>query len=288
MRREQVDRVPCACPLQTGTVALMQACGSSWPEANHASRHMAVLSRAAHDLGRLESVRVPFDVAVDASAFGAPLGNEAMDRQPAVLAPVIRSSAELESLQVPDPTRSGRAPVVLGALERLSKELPQTPIFCGLVMPFNLALQLRGTEASLMDLIVDPALLRGILTKATEWNVAFIGAALEAGADVITMVDSAASGDLISPAQYEEFALPHEKHAVQSIRGLGGMSVLHLCGDIRGHMDGMLTAVPDGISVEQSADLHWAADKMRGKVALMGNVSPTTTCLLYTSPSPRD
>jgi [methyl-Co(III) methanol-specific corrinoid protein]:coenzyme M methyltransferase len=130
-----------------------------------------------------------------------------------------------------------------------------------------------------MDLILDPKLMDGIVAKAAEWNGVFIEAALKAGADVITMVDSAASGDLISPSQYEMFALPHEGKAVESIREMGGMSVLHLCGDISRHLDAMLSTAPDGISVEQSADLRWARGKVSGKAALIGNVSPTTTLL---------
>ena len=93
------------------------------------------------------------------------------------------------------------------------------------------------------------------------------------------MVDSAASGDLISPGQHLEFALPGEVKGMRAIREGGGMGVLHLCGNISGHMDGMLQVHADGISVEQSTDLRWAKAKARGKAALIGNVSPTSTLL---------
>jgi [methyl-Co(III) methanol-specific corrinoid protein]:coenzyme M methyltransferase len=279
LRREPVDRVPCACPLQTGTVPLMQASGAFWPEANHDGRKMAALSRAAHDFGLIESARVPFDVAVDASAFGAVLGNEAVDRQPAVMAPRFRSLEDLESFTMPDPWRDGRAPALLQAVETLSRQLPDVPVICGVVMPFNLATLLRGTEAALMDLMVGPALMRRLLRLAGEWNLAFIEAALRAGADSITFVDSAASGDLISPEQFAEFALPYDRRAASLVRAEGAASVIHMCGRITHHMDHILEVGADGISVEQEVDLRWARQRTLGKAALIGNVSPTTTLL---------
>jgi [methyl-Co(III) methanol-specific corrinoid protein]:coenzyme M methyltransferase len=279
LRREPLDRVPCACPLQTGTVPLMQGCGVYWPEANHDGRKMAVLSRAAHDIGMLESVRVPFDVAVDASAFGAVLGNEAIDRQPAVMAPRFRQLEDLDGVEVPDPRRDGRAPAVLQAVEVLSRQLPDTPVICGVVMPFNLATLLRGTEAALMDLILDATKMRELLRLASEWNLAFIEAAIRAGADAITMVDSAASGDLISPQQFAEHVLPYDRMAADLVRTEGAASVIHICGRITHHMDDILEIGADGVSVEQNVDLHWAKRKTLGRAALIGNVSPTTTLL---------
>jgi [methyl-Co(III) methanol-specific corrinoid protein]:coenzyme M methyltransferase len=276
---EPVDRVPCACPLQTGTVPLMHASGAFWPEANHDAWKMAALSRAAHDIGLLESVRIPFDVAVEASAFGAVLGNEAVDRQPAVTRPRFRSLADLECFDLPDPRRDGRAPAVLQAVRILSESMPQVPVICGVVMPFNLATLLRGTEAALMDLMVDASLMRELLRVAGEWNGAYLEAVLAEGADVVTMVDSAASGDMVSPEQFAEFALRHDRDAADLVREGGASSVLHICGRIDRHIDHMLTVGADGISVEQSVDLRWARQRTRGRAALIGNVSPTSTLL---------
>ncbi|OPY33155.1 MAG: Methylcobamide:CoM methyltransferase MtbA [Methanomassiliicoccales archaeon PtaU1.Bin124] len=276
--RQPVDRVPCACPLQTGTVELMAACGSYWPDANHDPKKMSVLAKAAHDLAGIESVRVPFDVTVDASAFGAATGYDAVDRQPAIIDTVMSEPEMVSDTPIPDPWKDGRAPVLLEAIHELSR-LEDVPVICGIVAPFMLAAQLRGGQVTLMDLILRPDVVKEALEKAMEWDVAFAKAAIDAGADVITLIDATASGDILSPSQYEEFALPYQKFVLHEIDQAGGYGILHICGDTHQNMPLMLRSRAKGISVDQCMDIGWVKEQARGKAAVIGNVNPTSTLL---------
>jgi MtaA/CmuA family methyltransferase len=280
--REQVDRVPCASPLQTGTVELMRSSRARWPESHHDPVLMADLAWAAHSMAGLEAVRVPFDVTVDASAFGALTGLEGLDRQPALLAPIVETLYGLDLIEVPEPTRDGRAPVVLSALEVLSKRTTSTPLICGIVGPFMLACQLHGLQASLMDVIQDPAGMRRLLGITTRWAKAYARAAIQAGADVITIVDATSSGDLLGPAQYAEFALPYQAEVVNEVLTCGGRSVLHICGGTALNMRLMVRTKAHGISVDQCMDMRWVKERLDDRSALIGNVSPST--LLFQGP----
>ena len=279
---KDVDRVPCASPLQTGTVDLMRASGAFWPEANNDARLMARLARAAHTVAGIESVRVPFDVSVDASAFGAVAGKETMDRQPSILEPTICSPKDLDKAKVPDPTRDGRAPIVLEAIKGLAR-ISRTPVICGIVSPFMLAVQLRGGQEGIMDVIARPGFLKEVLEIATEWNIVYAQAALRAGADIITMIDATASGDILGPSQYAEFAMPYQKRVVGEIRKAGGYSILHICGQTVENMSFMVRSGANGISVDQQMDIGWVKERVNGKAAVIGNVSPTST-LLFDKP----
>ena len=282
LAREEVDRTPCASPLQTGTVELMEACGSFWPEANRDPRAMARLAQAAHDLAGLESVRVPFDITVDATAFGALTGYDGVDRQPAILETAMRDPEAFCDVAVPDPRRDGRAPVVLEAVRSLaSKDGP--PVICGIVAPFMLTAQLRGGQVTLMDVVLRPDVVKAVLEKAMEWNVAFAEAVLEAGADVVALIDATASGDILSPKQYAEFALPYQKIVSGSIHAAGGRSILHICGDTSRNIAEMAQARFDGVSVDQCMDLASVKRQTQGRVAVIGNVDPTAT-LLFRGP----
>jgi [methyl-Co(III) methanol-specific corrinoid protein]:coenzyme M methyltransferase len=61
-----------------------------------------------------------------------------------------------------------------------------------------------------------------------------------------------------------------------------------MCGRITHHMGHILEVGADGISVEQEVDLGWARLRTRGKAALIGNVSPTTTLLWGTPAAVRE
>lgn len=283
LERKEVDRTPCASPLQTGTVDLMEACGSFWPLANHDPEAMARLAWAAHEHAGIESVRVPFDITVDATAFGAATGYDGIDRQPAILETALGDPEMFKNMVVPDPYKDGRAPVVLEAVRSLSSR-GGPPVICGIVAPFMLTAQLRGGQVTLMDVVLRPELVKEVLEKAMEWNIAYAHAALEAGADVITMIDATASGDILSPGQYAEFALPYQKMVASSIRSAGGKSILHICGDTSRNLDLMSQARSDGLSVDQCMDLAFVKQQVQGKVAVIGNVDPAIT-LLFKGPT---
>ena len=283
LRLEPVDRVPVVSHLQAATVDLMEATGCYWPEANRDARKMLTLALAVNRIAGLESVKVPFDVALDPTAFGVRTGNDAVDRPPSVMEPIISSLEDVERLQVPDPRCDGRPPVVLEALRILDGMDLSIPIFGGVIAPFMLAGQMRGEEAAIMDVLVEPDMMKGLLAKCAEWGVRYAEAQVEAGADVISLIDATASGTILSPEQYEEFALPYQRRIVDAIRSKGAPVILHICGDTASNFEMMISTGADGLSVDQLMDMRWVKEQTRGRCAAVGNVSPTTT-LLFQGP----
>jgi MtaA/CmuA family methyltransferase len=280
---EEVDQIPCVSPLQTGTIDLMKASGAYWPDANNDPKLMANLAKAAHTIAGIESVRVPFDVSVDATAFGALTGKESIDRQPAILKAPITSPELLERAAVPDPLSMGRVPVVLEAVKILSSELNDVPVICAIVGPFMLAGQLRGSQEAIMDVAMKPDFIKGILEKAVQFDIAYAHAAIEAGADIVAIIDATSSGDVLGPMQYAEFALPYHKRLTDAIREAEGYSILHICGKTAKNIPYMMQSGANGISVDQQMDIGWVKQQLKGKMATFGNISPTST-LLFKKP----
>jgi [methyl-Co(III) methylamine-specific corrinoid protein]:coenzyme M methyltransferase len=279
-----VDRIPAVSPTQTGTVDLMKASGAFWPKANEDPELMFRLSLAAHTIAGLEGCRVPFDAAVDASAFGAVTSMESDRQQPAITGRPVSSITSLDQLEVPDPRKDGRAPVVLGAVSKLRRALgSDSPVLCGVISSFTLAGQLRGESDAMMELMTDPEFLKAVLEKAVRWDIEFATAAVEAGADVIVLVDATSSGDILGPEQYEEFALPYQKRISRAVREAGAKSIMHICGNTTANLPFMKRAGADGIGVDQSMDMRDVKKVLGRDVAAVGNVSPTTT-LLFRSP----
>jgi MtaA/CmuA family methyltransferase len=281
---QPVDRVPVVSPTQTGTVDLMKVSGAFWPQANQDPLLMYRLSLAAHTVAGLEGCRVPFDASVDASAFGAVTSLASDRRQGAITSRPVISREAAETMSVPDPGRDGRAPVVLEAVRLLRRELGKSsPILCGIISAFTLGCQLRGEEEALMDLIIDPEYLTTVLDKALQWDLEYTRAAVQAGADVIVLVDATASGDLLGPEQYEQFAHPYSKRIVQEVRDAGAKSILHICGNTSANLPLMKATRADGIGVDQSMDMRSVKRALGPNCAAVGNVSPTST-LLFLSP----
>lgn len=277
MDLKAVDRVPCACPLQTATIDLMKMSGAFWPEAHVNPAAMAKLAKAARDIAGIESIRVPFEVSVDASAFGAPTDERRLIRQPLVLSRMVRTQEDLFNTKVPEPRTDGRVPKVLEALTQLSHQVSDTPIICGVVGPFQLACQLRGEQPFVQDLHGSPDFARALLNITTEWGIRFSLAALESGADAICIIDGTATADMLTRDMYDRFSWAYERRIAKAIRGQNGFSILHICGDTIGNLELMVATDVDGISVDHRVPISLVKKFCHGRTAVIGNVSPTTT-----------
>jgi MtaA/CmuA family methyltransferase len=192
--QDPLDRVPCASPLQTGTVELMERTGCYWPEAFRDPRKMSCLSRAAHDIAGLEGVRVPFDVTVEANVLGARTGREGLDRQPSISFATLKDREDLDRLEIVDPSSGDATKAVLSAVDMLSSMMEGVPVICGIVAPFMLACQILGIEQMLMNIMTDPSFVRMLVRKAEQFDQMYVVSAVDAGADVITLIDATATG----------------------------------------------------------------------------------------------
>jgi MtaA/CmuA family methyltransferase len=280
LRKEEVDRVPCVSPMQTGILGLMQASGSFWPEAHHNPKKMADLALSANRIAGLESVRVPFEMAVDASAFGVMVSDRSLRRQPIVLERRIGSAEEFAEVDVPDPRKDGMVPVVLDAIRDLKMRAPNLPTICGVLAPHALAFELLGEQEALRMMLNDPTLLKATMLKAKMFAVQYSEAAFEAGADIIAFVDPLASGDFLSYQQYQEFALPFHRKICDETEKMGIPVILHICGNTTKILPLIAQSGANGISIDSSVDVLFAKSMLSGRSAVIGNIS-TTEVLLH-------
>ncbi|RZN45216.1 MtaA/CmuA family methyltransferase [archaeon] len=274
---EPADRPSCACPLQTATLEMMERSGARWPDAHYDAKKMADLAYAAWKCADIESVRVPFCLTVEAEALGCSIHSGADTSQPSVERPVLADKDALDSLSVPDPSKTGRMPVVATALGLLSERADRhgLPVIGGVVGPFTLAGQIRGIETLLIDSFDDYDFLERVLAFTTDVCVAYARHLVANGADVITLIDPSATTELIGPEMFASLAGP-QLHAV--IDSLDVPVVLHICGDTTEILDDMQRIGAKGISIDHLVDMAVAREKVRS-AALVGNINPIDTLL---------
>ncbi len=277
LAREEVDRVSVACPLQTATVEMMEETGTSWPEAHSSAQKMAKLALAANRLGGIESVRVPFDLCVEAEALGSAIHGGKSDSQPSIKDPVLSDPEKLYSLEVPDPSKAGRMPVVLEAIKLVKEEDPGLPIIAGITGPFTLAGQIRGVEALLMDMFDNPNFFKDLLSFTTVLLISYGRALEEAGADSIVVIDPSAGSELLGCDFYQEAAYPPCSKLVHS---LDKPAILHICGDSTPLLGMMADTGVAGVSLDHLVDIQKAKELVGDRVAIIGNINPPDTLFL--------
>ncbi len=270
LRSRSMDKVAVGCVNPTATKEQMDKLGVHFPSAHTNPEEMVRLALGAKDILGFDNVRVPFCQTVEAEALGCEVRMGSDNEPPAVLShPYRLGNVPL----IPEDFLSrGRIPVVIEATRKLREEVgDEVAIVAGIVGPFSLAGYLIGLNEILIATISDPEAILPFLELGVEIGKLYGKALLKAGADVICVEDMSASTQMISPQTYKDLVLPYHQRLFQELRG--GISVLHICGDVTPILGFMAESGADALSIDHKVDLA-KASQIRGRVALVGNLDP--------------
>lgn len=264
MRGEKPER-PVVFPMVVANHAARLE-GFSISEAVTQEDTLARVLYSAYRFYGYDLVMVFTDTMVEAEAMGAQVLIPE-DDDPFLLEP-----PRVSKLEPADPKKDGRMPVVLEATRRLKALLEdEAPILTSLKGPFSLASFLRGIDKFLEDLLTDPGRAHEFLRIATDNQVAYAEAIVKAGG-IPFIGDPVASGSLVSPEMFREFAKPFLAQLIRSVHESGAKAGLHICGETKALLADMAATGADFLSVDEM-DLALARQQVGENTVLMGNVS---------------
>ncbi|TGC09143.1 methylcobamide:CoM methyltransferase MtaA [Methanolobus halotolerans] len=275
---KKVDKVPVCSVTQTGTVELMEACGTFWPQANNDAEKMATLAIAGHDIVGLESVRYPFSTTVIAEALGCTIAEGSLDVQPYELDFPCKKKEDVRELKLPeDLLESSGIRTVIESTEIIRKRVgDDVPIVAGMIGPAAVAFYVAGAKNYLRWCITEPEIFQELLTMGEAVCTEYANTLFEHGADAVITIDSEAGPDLLPPPLFESMILPLYRSLTDSMKGL---KLLHICGDATAILDQMAGSGFQGLSLEEKVDTRYAREIMADRACLIGNVSPAFTLL---------
>jgi len=210
------------------------------------------------------------------------------DETPHLLKPPLEQIADVDDLEVPDPLTDGRMPVMLEATRLVRKAVgDEVAIRTPGTGPFALASYFIGTQEFLIEIGMakagmpesEPEAIHRALDLAADALIAFGKACVDAGADLLHCGDSLASCDVISPADYEEWAFPYERKVLQAWQEYGAKTLLHICGDSSKVLHLYAETGADIIEVDHKVDLAFARRIVGERASVIGNVDPVTVLL---------
>jgi uroporphyrinogen decarboxylase len=219
----------------------------------------------------VDAVIVFSDILIVAEAMGMPL--DVPDSGP-VLSNPVRDAAAVARLRDFDPTRETR--FVGDAIRRICREVgPDVPVIGFAAAPWTLACymiegQTRG-DISLAKKMLheEPELVRSLLERIAQATAGYLAAQIEAGAAVVQLFDTWASG--LTPEEYVEFELPATQRVIDSVGREEVPKILFAKGSAV-HLENMAKSGANVLSVDSATDLAEARARLGRKVALQGNV----------------
>ncbi len=275
------DQVPVAPPFQ-GYWAL-DAFGVTVPKSLADPVAAAQAAIAAQEVCPFDALEVVWDWVANIDLLGCT--SKILDSgSPLVVKHVLESSADVARLRSLDLTADDRVEASVRTAEVLLEQLSQD-FFCyaTIPLPFTLASYLRKVDYLMKDLIREPDTARELLEFAAEVVIDAAKLYASLGVHGLFVCDPSASGDLISPQHYAEFAAPYAGHVIETVKAMGPKPILHVCGDTTRILPLIKQLSPSAFSFDIAVGVDVAKEALGDAVCLMGNVDPSDTLLLGTS-----
>ncbi|MHA1150431.1 MAG: uroporphyrinogen decarboxylase family protein [Promethearchaeota archaeon] len=178
---------------------------------------------------KIELLTCLVDLNIMSESFGAELYYE-HDVLPMPRKPAIDSLERIEDLEIPDPKKDGRMPVILKCAKLYEKNYKKKGFLYGGVIegPITAASNIVGVENLMRGMKKNPELVKKLLEKVSVALIEFGNAQLEAGVDAIGIAEPSASSTVISPEFFKKFSVPYLKRINRKLNTLG--TLIHICG----------------------------------------------------------
>ena len=270
---EPQDRVP-VFPLITSHAARVS--GVSLREYVTDGATMALAQLVAQDRYGHDFISLFSEVGLIAEALGSGF-DFPVDDLPMFVRPKWPGLGAVDD-RVVDPASDGRLKVYLDAIDYAYEARgDRVPVLAYVPAPFTTAQHLIPAEEFLLGLLLQPDRVHELLRYTTRSVIRFSRAVINHGGLPI-LVDPLASGSVISPAQYREFALPYEREVIDYWHRYDLDVILHVCGDTELIIEALVESGADLLSIDRIR-LSEAVKRVGDKVRLIGNLSTSEVWL---------
>lgn len=265
----RVDRPPVICP-----GGMMSACVTEMIldiNENHNLDYKAMVevSKKIHNLVGFENYGVPFSMIVEAEPFGVKIdsGNKQVEER--VIQYSNKSIKEIMSNNVIIPREQYRMSVVLNAIEELKND--EVPVIGNITGHLSTATSVIDPLPVFKMMKREPELLLEFLSFINNYLVQYAKEIVNAGADVITISDPTATGEILGAKNFEIFAVPFYRRIIQEMHVLNVPVIVHICGNANSIIDGLNGIEANALSFDSIVSMRAAKAKINTN--LMGNVS---------------
>jgi [methyl-Co(III) methanol-specific corrinoid protein]:coenzyme M methyltransferase len=275
LNKEGVDRPPVICPggmMNAAIVEVMTQRGAALPEAHHAGDLMQNLAADVQDMTGFENFGLPFCMTIEAEALGSEVDYGSLKCEPKIAREIFPSVRDVNYLPSGSILNNKRAAAVIGAMDSLSKKYPDVPVVGTLTGPMSLAASIVDPMTFLKELHREKEAAHRVLSYVSDQLVEYARLMADNGASVITIADPTATGEILGPRLFNEYAVTYINQVTDAIHGMGIPVIVHICGQVRmvnAHLPGIHGKA---LSVDAMVNLKLLKEET-GVGTTMGNLS---------------
>ncbi|MBQ9378025.1 MAG: methylcobamide--CoM methyltransferase [Schwartzia sp.] len=275
LSKQSVDRAPVICPggmMNSATVDVMESLGLSFPEVHLDAEAMVKLSTAVEEKTGFENFGIPYCMTVEAEVLGSEIDFGNAVCEPKIARERYASVADVEVRDVKALVRKGRVEAVAKAGAGIATRHPDVPVIGSLTGPISTSASIVEPMTFLKELRKDRANAHRVLDYVTSFLIEYAGVLIESGFPVITVADPTATGEILGPKMFGDYAVPYLNRLADAIHARGAKVVIHICG----RMEAVKRYLPglhgDAVSTDAMVNLKALREEFDG-LTVMGNVS---------------
>lgn len=209
--RQPVDRPPVLCPggmMNAAIVGIVEPAGHLLPAAHADPARMAELAAAVQRFTGFENLGAPFCLTVEAEAFGSAVDYGSVSCEPKIRAEAFGDLRDVPIRPLAELLAGGRVGAVAEAVGRLNARHADLPVIGNVSGPISTAASLVEPTAFYKGLRKHREAAHRLLGHVTEFLVGYARVLCDSGAPVIAIGDPSATGEILGPRLFAEFAVP--------------------------------------------------------------------------------
>ncbi len=275
LQHKTVDRPPVICTggmMNAAIVDVMKLSGQTLPAAHHDAQLMANLSEAVGQYTEFENLGIPFCMTVEAEVLGSKIDFGSLSCEPKIAKENFPSVSQVEFRDIDALRNSGRLNTVAGASSYLAKSRTDIPVIGSLTGPLSTAASIVDPITFLKELRKERENAHRVLDYVSRFLSMYAELLIENGASVIAIGDPTATGEILGPKMFEEYAVFYLNQIIRKIHQMGVPVILHICGDMKAVKHLIPKLESDTISTDALVNLRLLKEEFNDLIT-MGNLS---------------
>ncbi|MBU3100532.1 MULTISPECIES: uroporphyrinogen decarboxylase family protein [Clostridium] len=274
-KKQTVDRPPIICPggmMNSAIVEVMNKTGHKLPQGHHNSKIMAEIANDVHQNTGFENFGIPFCMTVEAEVLGSEINYGNLFCEPKIQKEVFATASDVVFKELGAMEKNKRVNSIIDATYTLSKKYPDVPVIGSLTGPISTAASLVDPISFLKELRKNPSIAHSVIDYVSNHIIELATLMIENGANVISIADPTATGEILGPKMFDEYAVRYLNKIINAVHAMNTPVIVHICGKMSAVKKYIPKIKSDAISTDSSINLKILKDEYQG-LTTMGNVS---------------
>ncbi|MCX7923560.1 MAG: methylcobamide--CoM methyltransferase [Clostridia bacterium] len=275
LNKQKTDRPPVICTggmMNAAIVDVMNKTGHTLPQAHHDDTLMAELSNDVHQQTGFENFGIPFCMTVEAEVLGSEINFGTLACEPKIEKEIFPSASKVEFKDINNMLKGARVNTIVQSGYRLSKKYPDVPVIGNLTGPISTAASIVDPIPFLKELRKDKENAHKVIDYVSDFLIEYSRLMIENGVTLISIGDPTATGEILGPKMFEEYAVRYLNKVIDGIHSMGAPVIVHICGNMNSVKHLVPQIKSNALSTDALVNLRLLKEEFP-QITTMGNLS---------------